>query len=148
MKALLVGLVLLMLGGCAGKSTLSSAQQLYQLQGQYNAMGAAVLAYVNQPLCMDEIAVPCANVDVVWALQVVDREVYNVLLAAEAARHTADAQLYLRLVEAALARLRAGLVRYAITETLSALPGCRSLDTADELVVINGPCFDERSSQS
>ncbi len=103
----------LFLGACA-TANLTPAQSLYDTQERYNQLGAIALHYILRPWCEPMVAEPCADEDVVRAIQKVDAEVYTVLMAAEAARGTVDIDTYRALAASALGRLRALLVQHVL----------------------------------
>ncbi len=104
--------LVLFLGACTA-TLFTPAQSLYDTQARYTQLGAVALHYILRPLCEPMVlAEPCADEGVVRAIQKVDQEVFNVLLAAEAARGTVDADTYRQLAASALARLRALLVQH------------------------------------
>ena len=113
-------MVTLGISSCIAGPKLTTQQSLFDTQTRYTKLSAVVLHYVSQPLCLAPavIAVPCAEEKVVRVLQRVDGEVFNVLLAAEAARGTLDEEQYRALAASALWRLRAVIVQHAIKEAI------------------------------
>ena len=113
-------MVTLGISSCIAGPNLTTQQSLFDTQTRYTTLGAVVLHYVSQPLCREvwTAAEPCADEPVVRALQRVDGEVFNVLLAAEAARGTLDEEQYRALAASALRRLRAVIVQHAIKEVI------------------------------
>ena len=116
---LAVAVVAFGLSGCLGSNTtLTIEQSLFDTQSRYTELGAVAVAYVQLPLCEPVPLVRCADQDVVGAIQRADREVYNVLKAATAARGTPDEAQYRALAVSALSRLRIVIVNNMVREVL------------------------------
>ncbi len=115
-------ILVLFLVGCADQANLTTQQSLFDTQTRYTKLGAVALHYVSLPLCLppplDLTLQKCADENVVRVIQRVDREVFNVLLAAEAARGTLDEEMYRTLAASALKRLRLVIVKHAIEEAI------------------------------
>ena len=116
-RCLAVAALALGLSGCLNPN-LTVEQSLFDTQSRYTELGAVVVHYVQLPLCEPRPAVRCADESVVRALQRADSEVFNVLLAAEAARGNPDEAQYRALAASALSRLRVIIVESAVREVL------------------------------
>lgn len=114
----LAGLLL----SCVVSQNLTPPQSLFDIQTRYTKIGAVVLHYVSLPSCSAPESVitvaPCAEEEVVQALRWADQEIYTVLIAAEVARGTVDAEAYRKLAASALGRLRAVIAANLVREAL------------------------------
>ncbi len=109
-----LSILALLLVACAPSRDLTVEQSLFDTQSRYVELGAVAAAYVALPYCEPVPLVRCADESTVKAIQRADREVYNVLKAAEAARGTPDEAQYRALAVSALSRLRMVVVREAL----------------------------------